>query len=91
MLEMIPLNDELEALVFAKTKKTLRDFTVALGYEVRTCYRWRRDGVSRYAAAKAEVIFGGAIKAHELRPDLFSDPQKYSSNEQSHQQTPEFI
>ncbi len=65
---------ELDTLVLQETRLSLKAFAEALGYNGHTCYRWRNTGVSRSAAVLSEQM--GLIKAHQLRPDMFADPEK---------------
>lgn len=69
--------EALEGLIVARVKLTITEFATVLGYGHRTGYQWLTRGVSKAAAVRAENVFDGAIQAHELRPDIFVNPDLY--------------
>lgn len=73
---------ELGSLVYARLKLTLKEAALVIGYGNSViAYRWLKEGVSKKGCILFDRKTNGQVKPHELRPDLFLDPQNFVPTE----------
>ena len=58
----------------------MKKFSLALQVTPQAVYKWLESGVvTAERASQIEQVTAGAVKRHELRPDLFDAPQQVAA------------